>query len=67
MKIIRILSGALLLLAALAFVIIEGRLLVSGDWLLHEVPPLAFLTYFSRFALALSTAVFALRICIKRQ
>ena len=67
MKIVRIVLGVILFAAALAFVIIEGRLLVSGDWLLHEIPALAFLMYFSRFALALCAAVFALRICIKRQ
>lgn len=58
MKIFRILSGVLLLLAALAFAVIEGRLLVSGDWLLHEVPFFAFLRYFARFALAGGTMLF---------
>ncbi len=67
MKIIRIVFGVILFLAALVFVIIEGRLLFSGDWCLHEVPWIAFLLYFSRFALALGAAVFALRICVKRQ
>ena len=67
MKIIRIILGVILFLAALAFVIIEGRLLFSGDWLLHEMPFFAFLQYFSRFALALIAAVFALQIFIKRK
>jgi len=63
MKIIRIILGVILFFAALAFVIIEGRLLFSGDWLLHEVPILAFLRYFSRFALALGAAT---AVCICR-
>ena len=57
MKIIRIIFGVILFLVALAFVIIEGRLLFSGDWLLHEVPFFAFLRYFARFSLALGVAV----------
>lgn len=66
MKLIRIVFGVILFLAALAFVIIEGRLLFSGDWLLHEVPLFAFLRYFARFALALGVAVVGIYLCKKK-
>ena len=67
MKIIRIIFGVILFLVALAFVIIEGRLLFSGDWLLHEVPFFAFLRYFARFSLALGTVIFAIQLCRKSE
>ena len=54
--------AALLLIIALAFAVIEGRLLCSGDWLLHEIPMIAFLCYFSRFALTVMAGAFACRI-----
>ena len=66
MKLIRIVFGVILFLVALAFVIIEGRLLFSGDWLLHEVPLFAFLRYFARFALALGVAVVGICLCKKK-
>ena len=67
MKLIRIVFGVILFLAALAFVIIEGRLLFSGDWLLHEVPFFAFLRYFARFALALGSVIFAILLSRKSE
>lgn len=67
MKLIRIVFGVILFLSALAFVIIEGRLLFSGDWLLHEVPFFAFLRYFARFSLALGTVIFAILLCRKSE
>ena len=67
MKLLRIVFGLILFLVALVFVIIEGRLLFSGDWLLHEVPFFAFLRYFARFALALGAAVFAILLCRKSE
>ena len=66
MKLIRIIFGVILFLAALAFVIIEGRLLFSGDWLLHEVPFFAFLRYFAKLALALGVAVVGIYLCKKK-
>ena len=67
MKLFRIVFGVILFLLALAFVIIDGRLLFSGDWLLHEVPFFAFLRYFARFVLALGAAVFAILLCRKSE
>ena len=40
------------ILAGAAFLFLEGRLLLSGDWLLHQQPLLGFLQYLLRFALA---------------
>ena len=59
---LRILTGCLmilLILLAAAFIFIEGRLLFSGDWLLHEIPAVGFLQYFCRMLLAVSPGVFA--------
>ena len=66
MKLIRIVFCVILFLVALAFVIIEGRLLFSGDWLLHEVPFFAFLRYFAKLALALGVAVVGICLCMKK-
>ena len=57
---LRILTGCLmilLILLAAAFIFIEGRLLFSGDWLLHEMPVIGFLQYFSRMLLAITAGV----------
>ena len=54
--------AVLLLIIALMFAVIEGRLLCSGDWLLHEMPTIAFLCYISRFALTVLAGSFACRI-----
>ena len=43
----------LLMLVALVFVFLEGRLVFSGDWLLHEKPFLGFLQYSFRLILSL--------------
>lgn len=48
-----------LLLVAAAFVFIEGRLIFSGDWLLHEMPLIGFLQYFCRILLAMIVGVLA--------
>ena len=59
---LRILTGCLmilLILLAAAFIFIEGRLLFSGDWLLHEMPVIGFLQYFCRMLLATTAGVLA--------
>ena len=58
-RILNIFFAVLLLVVAAAFAVIEGRLVVSGDWLLHEMPIWAFLCYFSRFVLAVLGGSFA--------
>ena len=60
--ILRILTRCLmilLILLAAAFIFIEGRLLFSGDWLLHEIPAAGFLQYFCRMLLAITAGVLA--------
>ena len=49
-----IMSGLVALVAGL-FVIIEGRLLLSFDWTLHEQEFLAFIQYLAKLALAIYT------------
>ena len=59
---LRILTGCLmilLILLAAAFILIEGRLLFSGDWLLHEMSLIVFLQYFCRILLAMIVGVLA--------
>ena len=62
-----IVFAALLLVLSAAFLFIEGRLLVSCDWMLHEIPHLAFLQYLSRLTLAGMTAFLSVRLFQKRR
>ena len=48
-----ILMSAILALVSLAFVIIEGRLLISFDWSLYEHEFIGFIQYLARVGLAL--------------
>ena len=48
-----ILMSAILALVSLAFVIIEGRLLLSFDWSLYEHEFIGFIQYIARVGLAL--------------
>ena len=41
------------LILSLAFIVIEGRLLFSGDWLIYNNPLNGFIRYLFRFLLAL--------------
>ena len=41
------------LILSLAFIVIEGRLLFSGDWLIYHNPINGFIRYLLRFLLAL--------------
>ncbi len=67
LRIMAVTAAALLFLLALAFAVIEARLLISGDWLLHEIPLLAFLQYFCRFALAAAAGYTAVRCIVKKK
>ena len=48
------LFSVLLLILSLAFIVIEGRLLFSGDWLVYDSPFNGFLRYFLRLLFALA-------------
>ena len=65
LRIVAVFIAVLLLVLAAAFLVMEGRLLVSGDWLLHEMPLFAFLQYLSRFVLAAAAALASIRILRK--
>ena len=52
-SIIFIIFGSIVALIALLFIVIEGRLLLSFDWTLHEQEFLGFAQYLARLALAI--------------
>ena len=61
-----LLFGSLLItFLSLIFVIIEGRLLFSGDWLLYERPFIGCMQYLIRFLLAGGTGFLGIRSFIK--
>ena len=48
------------------FLVIEGRILFSGDWLLHENKVLAFLQYFLKTAFSLFAIFTGVAVFIKK-
>ena len=64
MKILRnILIGFLsivIFILSLAFIVIEGRLLFSLDWIIYDNTVFAFLRYLFRFMISLFTLVYAI-------
>ena len=54
-SVIFIIFSALAALISFLFIVIEGRLLLSFDWTLHEQEFLAFMQYLARLALAIYT------------
>ncbi len=52
-KIIAYIAAAWIILFSLVFIVIEGRTLFSGDWLLYENKADAFFRYFFRLLLSL--------------
>ncbi len=52
-KIIAYIAAAWIILFSLVFIVIEGRTLFSGDWLLYENTVDAFFRYFFRLLLSL--------------
>ena len=53
-------SSCLVTFLSLLFVIIEGRLLFSGDWLLYERPWIGGIQYLLRFLMAIGTGFFGI-------
>ena len=45
--------SAIISILSLVFIVIEGRLLFSGDWLIYDNVALGFFKYFFRFIIAL--------------
>jgi hypothetical protein len=64
---LRILSAVLVAAVALALVIVEGALLISGDFLLYERPVAAFLRLSVRLILPTATLIIALLSIIRRR
>ena len=64
---LRILSAVLVAAGALALVIVEGALLISGDFLLYERPVAAFLRLSLRLILPAGTLAVALLSLILRR
>lgn len=52
-KVLLIIISVIIAIASLAFAIIEGRLLLSFDWTLHEHEFLGFMQYLIRVGLAI--------------
>ena len=52
----------IIMIVALLFVIIEGRLLFSGDWLIYEFAMMGALRYFCRLLIALSVLLFTVSV-----
>ena len=63
----RIITAVLLAVASLAFMIIEGALLLSGDYLLYENPAIALAQQFARLLLPIASLAVGLLVLIKRR
>lgn len=58
--VITYLSAALVIVFSLYFLVIEGRSLFSGDWLLYENTLSGFIRYFFRFLLSIYSLVLSI-------
>jgi len=56
----------ILMIISAVFVFIEGRLVFSGDWILHQNVLIAFMQYLIKFLLAIGCFVFGLISILKR-
>ena len=61
-----ILSGVIILLS-LAFILIEGRMLIAGDWIIYNYSFNAFIRYLFRFLIALFSSTVAFIYFFKRK
>ena len=52
-KVLLVIFSSIAMILSLAFIIIEGRLLFSGDWLIYDSPLNGCLRYLSRLLLAI--------------
>ena len=66
-SIFRIVSAVLLTVAALAFTVIEGALLLSGDFLLYEAPAIALTQQIVRLLLPAAALAVGLLTLIRHQ
>ena len=59
-KVLLVIISSIIMILSLAFIIIEGRLLFSGDWLIYDSPILGCIRYLGRLLLS----VFAFTKCL---
>ena len=59
-KVLLVIISSIIMILSLAFIVIEGRLLFSGDWLIYDIPFFGFIRYLGRLLLS----VFAFTKCL---
>ena len=59
-KVLLVIISSIIMILSLAFIVIEGRLLFSGDWLIYDSPLLGCIRYLGRLLLS----VFAFTKCL---
>ena len=52
-KILLVIISSIIMILSLAFIVIEGRLLFSGDWLIYDSPFNGFIRYLCRLLIAI--------------
>ena len=52
LKVSSIFISIVILVLALAFIVIEGRLLLAGDWLIYDSPIMGFIRYLFRLLIS---------------
>lgn len=52
LKVLSVFVSVIILILALAFIIIEGRLLFSGDWIIYDSPLMGFIRYLFRLTIS---------------
>ena len=52
-KVLLVFISSIIMILSLAFIVIEGRLLFSGDWLVYDSPFDGFIRYLFRLVIAL--------------
>ena len=52
-KVLLVIISSIIMILSLAFIVIEGRLLFSGDWLIYDSPFNGFIRYLCRLLIAI--------------
>ena len=52
-KVLLVIVSSIIMILSLAFIVIEGRLLFSGDWLIYDNPFNGFIRYLCRLLIAI--------------
>ena len=52
-KVLLVIVSSIIMILSLAFIVIEGRLLFSGDWLIYDSPFNGFIRYLCRILIAI--------------